>query len=158
MYKNVTRFIQNSNDYDMTLKFMYGGFHILRKHIFRDFWPPLPPLISSFSTINKHILGNFWPPLPPQGAYVICERPLRLIIAFEEIHYSHPSFNVEVENLFDTQFLKKNYCTMLWTNTKTLMRRILLIDPLKNGFPIAKTHLLFMETLFSPFLTRACTA
>ena len=55
-----------------------GGFHILRKHIFWYFWPPLPPLISSFSTINKHILGNFRPPLPPQGAYVICERPLIL--------------------------------------------------------------------------------
>ena len=40
---------------------------------------------------------------------------------------------------------------MLWTNTKTLMRRILLIDPLKNGFPIAKTHLLFMATFFPHF-------
>ena len=37
------------------------------------------------------------------------------------------------------------------SNTKTLMRRILLIDPLKNGFPIAKTHLLFMATLLSHF-------
>ena len=72
------------------------------------------------------------------------------MIAIEEIHYVEKLF----KKLFKNFFLR----TMLWTNAKTLMRRILLIDPLKNGFPIAKTHLLFMATLFIPFLTHACTA
>ena len=52
-----------------------GGFQILCKHIFRDFWPPLSPLVSSFSTINKHILGIFWPPSPSRCLHNIWKTP-----------------------------------------------------------------------------------